>query len=115
MDVAMLELHIEQIGQVTAVQLVGSIDSITAIQVQDEIIPLAASGKKILLDMSKVTYLSSAGLRALLLIYRSICENIGRIVLMGLTDEVRDIMAITGFIEFFETAEDHRAAMQTLN
>lgn len=115
MDLAMLDLYVEQIGQVTAIQLVGSIDSTTAQLVQEEVIPLALTGKKILLDMSKVTYLSSAGLRALLLIYRSICENVGRIVLMGMTDEVRDIMAITGFLDFFETAEDHRTALLNLN
>ncbi|HEX2621574.1 MAG TPA: STAS domain-containing protein, partial [Phototrophicaceae bacterium] len=68
----------------------------------------------ILLDMSHVTYLSSAGLRMLLLLYRRIRENNGKMVLTGLTEEVADIMQITGFLDLFSTFDKRATGLQAL-
>lgn len=109
MDAAVMDLYIEQLDHVTTVDIVGELDSITAPLAQEQILPLAEKGSKILLDMSQVTYMSSAGLRTLLLIYRKITENLGSIVIAGLNEEIRDIMAVTGFLDHFHL-EDNRAA-----
>jgi anti-sigma B factor antagonist len=64
--------------------------------------------------MSHVTYLSSAGLRMLLLLYRRIRENNGKMVLTGLTEEVADIMQITGFLDLFSTFDKRATGLQAL-
>lgn len=111
----MIDINVERSGSVTIVELQGELDSNSAAEAQEQILPLAGPNSKILLDLSKITYMSSAGLRTLLLLYRKISENAGRIVVAGLSDEVRDIMAITGFLDFFETVEDRRTGLVTLD
>lgn len=88
---------------VTVVELSGELDGVTAPQTQLEILPLAATAPKILLDMTGVTYISSAGLRMLLLVYRQVNGSRGKIALVGLTEMVRDTMDTTGFLAHFAT------------
>ena len=97
----MIEIDVETIQQVTAVNLAGEIDAGSAVAVQQKVLPLSVPGCQIILDMSKVAYMSSAGLRMLLSIYRQISGNQGRIVLVGLSEELKDTMSVTGFLGFF--------------
>lgn len=110
-----IEITIEQSGRITVIEMAGELDSVSAPDVQEKIVPLVDEGCKILLDMSAVTYMSSAGLRILLMLYRQIREHVGDVVLAGLGDEVRDVMAITGFLDFFDVAEDRSDGIQLLD
>lgn len=109
-----MDIHINTIDGVTVIELEGSFDSKAAHDAQEIILPATDSSTKILLDMSKVTYMSSAGLRILLLLYRRISENIGHIIITGLSEELRDVMSITGFLDFFATAANRETAMKNL-
>ncbi len=81
----------------------GSIDGKTAPELQTAIAPLFAETSVIVLDLSKVSYMSSAGLRVLLLVQRQLTTKKGRAILVGLNDNVAETMRITGFLQFFET------------
>jgi len=101
----MIEINIENLQQVSVVRLVGEIDANSAAVVQQKVLPLSVSGCQIILDLSHVAYMSSAGLRMLLSIYRQISGNQGRIVLVALSEELKDTMSMTGFLGYF-TVED---------
>ena len=88
--------------EATVVQLVGDLDSGTVPPVQEKILPLATPGVKVVVDMTRVGYMSSAGLRMLLLLYRSISGKGGKVVLVGLSSDLEDTMSMTGFLDFFE-------------
>lgn len=107
-------MNINTIDEITVIEIVGELDASTAYNVQNQILPLAESSRKLLLDMSDVTYMSSAGLRILLNLYRKIQENVGQIVIVGLNEEVKDVMAITGFLDFFDTYDTREAGMRSL-
>lgn len=111
----MLEVTIEQDRDVTILSLHGELDSQSAPEVREQLLNAVHSDSKIVLDMSNVSYMSSAGLRVLLLLYRRIRENVGQIVVTGLHDEVRDVMAITGFLDFFVTAKSRREAIMAMS
>ncbi len=81
----------------------GNIDGKTAPELQAAVAPLFAEHATIVLDLSGVAYMSSAGLRVLLLVHRQLAANKGRAVLVGLSDTVTETMRITGFLQFFET------------
>lgn len=83
------------------VEVAGDIDSNTAPQAQERILPLVQPAAKLLLDMSGVEYMSSAGLRMLLSMYRQVSRQNGGIVLVGLVEEIKDTMSVTGFLNFF--------------
>lgn len=103
-----------QLSQATVIEMAGDVDANTATLVQQQVLPLAQPGSKIILDMTKVPYMSSAGLRMLLSLYRHISTNDGRIVLVGLSEEIRDTMHITGFLDFFTSCETLDSGLKAL-
>jgi anti-sigma B factor antagonist len=110
-----INISVEQKGSITIVEMAGELDSISAPEAQDQILPLVKRECKILLDMSSVIYMSSAGLRTLLLLYRQIRDNLGEVIISGLGDEVRDVMALTGFLDFFQTVESRSDGLRLLS
>lgn len=100
-----MNVPIRPINDVMVAALSGNIDGRTAPPIQEQLQALAQPGSKIVLDMSQVAYMSSAGLRVLLMLFRQLDSNDGRIILAGLREEIRDIMAITGFLELFTVSE----------
>ncbi|AFY61251.1 anti-sigma factor antagonist [Synechococcus sp. PCC 6312] len=96
------------------VTLEGEVDANTAPQVHQAIMPLAVPDTKIILDMTEVPYMSSAGLRLLLFLYRQTTANSAQLVLVGLSEELIDTMSVTGFLEFFtirDTLDAGKAAL----
>jgi len=96
-----MDINVKTVDQVTVVEIVGDIDGKTAPQVQEQVSPLVQPESKILLDMSQVGYMSSAGLRLLLSTYRQVSSNNASIVLAGVNEEIQDTMSATGFLRFF--------------
>jgi anti-sigma B factor antagonist len=111
-----MQINVRTVDEVTVVDLEGEIDANTAAVAQETILPLAGDARKLLLEMTRVTYMSSAGLRLLLATYRRVSGSGGHIVLVGLSDELRDTMSMTGFLDFFatqRTIEDALTALAT--
>ena len=63
--------------------------------------PLVTPGAKVVLDLAAVPYMSSAGLRLLLSIYRQITAQAARSPWPAVVDEIKDTMSVTGFLKFF--------------
>jgi len=100
-----MSIRTRTLNDITVLELEGTIDSKTVPDIQAEVISATSDKSKVILDMSGVDYLSSAGLRMLLLVYRQIKARNGNIALVGLSEEIKDIMSNTGFIKFFVIAD----------
>lgn len=94
----------------TEVYKVGAVlDSSTSKTEQQNILALLDQGKNVILDLTECTYVSSAGLRVMLYAYKVAASSKLQVLLVGVSDEVRDVMKITGFAQFFkyfDTVED---------
>lgn len=110
-----MDVHIKNIGDITVVALSGELDGKTAPIAQNEVLPLALPGCKLLVDMSEVPYMSSAGLRMMLLIYRQVSANNGESVLVGLSEELKDTMEVTGFLDYFEVRDSYEDGLEALS
>ena len=66
------------------------------------------------LDMSRVTYMASAGLRLLLVVHRTIGGQGGQVLLVGLSEDIRNTMEVTGFLDFFAHCDSLEAAIAEL-
>jgi anti-sigma B factor antagonist len=97
----MMDVNVATRQNAQVVTIAGEIDGSTAPQAQEVILAQAAPGARVILDMDGVTYMSSAGLRMLLVAYRTINGNGGKIVLVGLSGDLKDTMSVTGFLDFF--------------
>jgi anti-sigma B factor antagonist len=109
-----MEINIKNLEDIKVVELIGDVDASTASGVQQEIMPLAKSNSKILLDMTQVSYMSSAGLRMLLSLYRQTSAQDGKLVLIGLSEDLQDTMSVTGFLDFFTTGATLEAGLAEL-
>ena len=58
--------------------------------------------KEIILDCTELEYISSAGLRIFLTILQNTQEKGGHVYIKGISDDVRAVFALTGFINIFE-------------
>ena len=109
------KMEINILEDVAVVELVGDLDADTAPTIQEKVLPLAERGSKILLDMTKVSYMSSAGIRMLLSLYRQTSTlQTGKIVLVGLSEELKDTMSGTGFLDFFSPRETLGSGIEAL-
>jgi anti-sigma B factor antagonist len=109
-----MDISVESVEEVVLVRIVGDVDGSTAPQAQNQIMPLVQPGSRILLDMSGVPYMSSAGLRMLLSTYRQVANQNGRIALIGLAEELKDTMEVTGFLKFFTSCETGDEGLKAL-
>lgn len=94
--------------------LKGEIDGKTAPDVQAQLAPVIDANNKIVLDMTGVTFLSSAGLRILLLVYRQANAKNGKVALAGLSEQIKDVMSITGFLNYFHVSNTVEEAIQAV-
>jgi len=100
---------------VTIISLSGSLDGNTVNDAQEKIMPLLASNSILLvLDLKGCGYISSAGLRLLLMAAKQLSSQEGILVLSGLSDEIKDVMEMTGFNNFFKTFPDTAAAVAAI-
>lgn len=93
-----MEVREESVGVVTVMGVKGRIDSTTAPRLGQALAgTLAAAKNRLVLDLHATEYLSSAGLRVLLLAAKQVDQAQGKLVLCGLNDRVRDVFQISGF------------------
>src|ERR1700679_4312830 len=100
-----MKVLLKKSAGIDVVEIEGSIDSKTAPDLQESILGIIAGTDKIILDLTKVSFVSSAGLRVLLMVYRQLKTKDGKVVLVGVSDEIKDVMFMTGFITFFAIDE----------
>lgn len=110
-----MQISHTQEGNVTVVSIEGRIDSSTATELEracDE--HLARGGNRLLLDLARVDYVSSAGLRVFLVVGKKAQRAGGRLALCCLTPLVREILAIAGFDRILTTADTRGAGLAKL-
>lgn len=84
-------------GKFTA-RIQGRVDTITAPELLEQF-QKADGVEAIELHVEKMSYISSAGLRVLLIMYKALDDK-DRFKLVGTTDSVKEIMEVTGFDQF---------------
>jgi anti-anti-sigma factor len=72
---------------------------------------LAEGASAVVLDFAALEYISSAGLRSLLLLGKKISARQGQIVISGIKDVVKEVFVISGFGSIFAVAESVDAAL----
>ena len=85
-------------------ELGEELDSFNSEEVQKGILALLEQGVSVVLDMTACRYISSSGLRVLLYTKKVAASKGQKLYLKGVSDEVKDIMDVTGFNNFFDYA-----------
>ena len=81
----------------------GRLDTAAAPTVEKEMEPLNdCTGHDIILDCTKMDYISSSGLRIFLAILKNAKPKGSHVFIRGLNDDLRQVFAMTGFTTLFE-------------
>ncbi len=72
---------------------------------------IEGGAKKLVIDLTDVSYLDSASVGCLMDIYRSMAEGEGTIKLVGLQERVETMVSMTGLHNFMEIYRDESAAL----
>ena len=100
-----MNLNEHKVGTVSVVEVNGRIDSANSPKLHERVGALVDAGAgPIVLDFSKVEYISSAGFRVLLLLARQAGQASVRLVLCGLNAKVRQLFDLGGFLDLFPIA-----------
>lgn len=106
-----LEVTEAQEGKALVVSPAGRLDSVTAAGFEAQILKHIADGSsRIVLDFSKLDYISSAGLRVVLLAGKKLKAAGGKLALSGLNQQIREVFSISGFISIFAVHPDRASA-----
>ena len=93
----------------------GHLDAHTEKSFQDQVLRnIENSEKTILIDFSKIDYMSSAGLRALLILAKRQKESGGTLTICGLQENVAEIFSVSGFDTIMDIYSNRNAALEKL-
>ena len=103
-------------GAIMIFELDGRLDSVTSSQLEKSLMACLQAGEKdMVVDFSRVDYISSAGLRVLLMAAKKSKTAGGKVVLAALINNVREVFDIAGFTAIFPifAAQDEALASFT--
>lgn len=110
-----MEINTEQKGGVLVALTVDRVDGSNAREFQEALqAVIDDAGNAFLLDMERLTYISSAGLRVILLIARTLQGKNTKFAVCSLSDSVREVFEISGFDKIVATHSTQADAIAAL-
>lgn len=84
-------------------KLIGRMDTPASQEIAPQMNALAeeASGT-IILDCTELTYISSSGLRIFITLRKAAAAKGGKIIVRNISNEIRSVFMMTGFLNLFE-------------
>ena len=80
----------------------GRLDAVSAVEADKDFNSVIDDGhKNLLVDLTALDYISSAGLRVLLVVAKRIQQSDGKVVLCALSANVKEVFEISGFSSIF--------------
>lgn len=97
-----MELTLKNTNGINVLGIIGKLDTNTWPQLEEKIIPMIDAGENnFLLDCSQLDYISSAGLRVLLMAAKKLKSKNGKIVIAALKSHIKEVFDIAGFSTIF--------------
>lgn len=101
-----MEVHENKTGNYLIVNLSGRLDSSNYGELERKLFGFIESGEvQIVVDCTNLIYISSSGLRVLLMALKKLTSVGGKFYLCSLQDNIREIFDIAGFSSIFRLYE----------
>ena len=105
-----MEIEVEEKGDVIVVRVEGRLDAASSPQLETKINSIIDQGHfKLIMNLSGVEYLSSAGMRLLLSVSKKLKHLEGKLVACSVSDEVMEVIKMAGFqqvIQFYLSEDE---------
>lgn len=110
-----MELSSEHAGGVVIVRAVGRVDGANARDFHEGLeANIGADGESMILDFEGLSYISSAGLRVVLLVAKSLQKQQAKLAVCSLSDSIQEVFEISGFDKIVPVYADASSATAAL-
>jgi anti-anti-sigma factor len=111
-----MDIQKERVGDVQVVTAEGRLDGIYSSAFANQVGELiTGTNPKILIDFANIDFVTSAGLRAVLLLMKKAKASGGAFALCGINEQVREVLDISGFAEIFSIHPGRAEGIAALN
>ena len=98
-----MEIKTSRSNQNLIISLTGRLDTMTSPQLEEEINRSDLDGiETVTLNLRELEYISSAGLRVVIMLYKNLEKLGGKLRLVNVNDMVMEIFSMTGMTDFLE-------------
>ncbi|MFZ1536274.1 MAG: STAS domain-containing protein [Chromatiaceae bacterium] len=110
-----MELTATHFGQALVIAPQGRLDSTTAPAFENQLMEHLTRHSNLILDFSTLDFISSAGLRVLLMAAKRIGKDNGRFILCEVIPPIRDVLEISGFLGMIEVVASRDEALAEMS
>ena len=93
-----MEIKLDRNDDQLVVYVSGRLDTLTSPELEEKLKPEFDTVNKLILDFSGLEYISSAGLRVLLMAAQAM-EDKGEMIVKNVNSDIMDIFEVTGFVD----------------
>ena len=98
-----MEVKITREDGVVTAWLIGRLDTPASLEIAPQMNALTEeAGGTIILDCTELEYISSSGLRIFITIRKAAASKGGKVIVRGISNEIRSVFMMTGFLNLFE-------------
>lgn len=108
-----MKISARTVADVLVVDMTGRLDTSTSGQASDDLVEMVKSCGKVVLKLDQLEYVSSAGLRVLLLAAKLVEASDGEMKICHPNGSVKEVMETSGFhslLRMYDTEKDALAA-----
>ncbi len=110
-----MEITEERRENILILRVIGRLDATTSKTMEERLLSIIDSGEgRLVIELSQLDYISSAGLRVFLLAAKRMGNTNGRMILCSLKDAVKQVFDIAGFSSFLTLAGSTEEAINNL-
>ena len=107
-----MDFTVDDLGDVRTVRIAGNLDTQTSQGAQEQLMQLIDNGAtKILIDFEELNYISSSGLRVLLVAAQQLADTSGQLRICSPNTMVREVFDTAGFSEIFSVYSSQAEAL----
>ena len=111
-----MDIQAERENGIVVVMANGRIDSSNAREFHSELENVFQQGDKaMVLDFDKVAYISSAGMRVILLVLKSFQKNQSKFAICNMNDSIREVFSISGFDKIIDIHGSRSSALAAVH
>ncbi len=111
----MVEINIQAESDYQLIEVRGEVDASSSIELDNALKSAAENYAKILINLSKLEYISSAGLGVFISYLEELKANDIKLVIFGLQEKVREVFDILGLQHLMNITNNKEEAQALLN
>jgi len=109
-----MEIVTTKSNDVLSIAVSGRLDTITAPEFEKKILELVTpENQKIILNCADLSYISSSGLRVILMTLKKVKANNGKLIICSLQESIKEVFNICGFTSLLTITDNCESALSS--